>query len=89
MYIDGVPVGLRNRFKAAAALGGMTLSKWAIEAMIEKLEDEIDVREGLEALAQEEGTVTLNELRQEYEDDRDAQSAHKGTPEAGPTKATT
>lgn len=84
MYIDGVPPEQRNRFKAAAALKGITLSKWAIEAMVEKLEDELDVREGLAVLEDEEGTVTLNELQREYES-RDLQGAHTRTPEASST----
>ena len=49
IYFDVDPM-LRNRFKAAAALQGKTLREWATEALIEKLEDEIDAREGLAAL---------------------------------------
>jgi len=52
---------LRNRFKAAAALKGKTLRDWVIEALIDRLEDEIDAREGLAVLGEVEGTVPLRE----------------------------
>ncbi|GEM_PF-2158261 len=65
IYFDVDPE-LRNRIKAEAALEGKTLREWATEALLEKLEDAIDAREGLAALAEEEGTVTLEELDREY-----------------------
>ena len=50
---------LRNRVKAFAALKGKTMRDWLIEAIIAKLEDEIDASEGLASLADAEGTVSL------------------------------
>lgn len=52
---------LKSRFKATAALQGKSLREWVIEALIEKLEDEIDSREGLAVLGEVEGTVSLRE----------------------------
>ncbi len=50
---------LRNRVKAFAALKGKTMRDWLTEAIIAKLEDEIDASEGLASLADAEGTVSL------------------------------
>ncbi|MCJ7605791.1 MAG: hypothetical protein MUO19_07130 [Dehalococcoidales bacterium] len=50
---------LRNRFKAVAALQGKTMKKWLTEAIVSKLEDEIDAADGLVALADTEGTLSL------------------------------
>jgi len=52
---------LKNRFKAAAALRGKSLRHWVIEALIDRLEDEIDAREGLAVLGDVEGTIPLRE----------------------------
>jgi hypothetical protein len=57
-YLDIDP-DLRNRVKAFAALRGRTMRDWLIEAIISKLEDEIDASEGLASLANAEGTVSL------------------------------
>jgi predicted DNA-binding protein len=57
-YLDIEPE-LRNRVKAFAALKGKTMRDWLIEAIIAKIEDEIDASEGLAALADAEGTVSL------------------------------
>ena len=57
-YLDIEPE-LRNRVKAFAALKGKTMRDWLIEAIIAKLEDEIDASEGLASLADAEGTVSL------------------------------
>ncbi len=51
---------LRNRVKAFAAMKGKTMKDWLTEAIIAKLEDEIDASEGLAALADTEGTVSLD-----------------------------
>lgn len=58
-YFLDVEPELRNRFKAFAALQGKTMKKWLTEAIIAKLEDEIDSAEGLSALADTEGTMSL------------------------------
>lgn len=58
-YFLDVKPELRNRFKAVAALQGKTMKEWLTEAIIAKLEDEIDAAEGLSALADTEGTMSL------------------------------
>ena len=57
-YLDIEPE-LRNRVKAYAALKGKTMRDWLTEAIIAKLEDEIDASEGLASLADAEGTMSL------------------------------
>ena len=57
-YLDIDPE-LRNRVKAFAALKGKTMRDWLTEAIIAKLEDEIDASEGLASMANAEGTVSL------------------------------
>ncbi len=59
-YLDIEPE-LRNRVKAFAALKGKTMRDWLTEAIIAKLEDEIDSSEGLAALADTEGTKSLED----------------------------
>ena len=59
-YLDIDPE-LRNRVKAFAALKGKTMRDWLIEAIIAKLEDEIDASEGLASLADAEGTKSLED----------------------------
>ncbi len=58
-YFLDIEPDLRNRFKALAALKGKTMKEWLTEAIIAKLEDEIDASEGLASLADTEGTVSL------------------------------
>jgi bacterioferritin (cytochrome b1) len=60
-YFLDIEPELRNRVKAEAALQGKTMKEWLTEAIIAKLEDDIDLREGLAALNEKEGTVTLRE----------------------------
>jgi predicted DNA-binding protein len=60
-YFLDIEPELRNRFKALAALQGKTMKQWLTEAIIAKLEDEIDAAEGLAALADAEGTRTLDD----------------------------
>ncbi len=57
-YLDIDPE-LRNRVKAFAALKGKTMRDWLTEAIIAKLEDEIDASEVLASLANAEGTLSL------------------------------
>ena len=59
-YLDIEPE-LRNRVKAFAALKGKTMRDWLTEAIIAKLEDEIDASEGLASLADAEGTKSLED----------------------------
>ncbi len=67
MMLSNVPAGLRQRCKALAALSGKSLNDWVVEAMVEKAEDEIDIREGLAALADPEGTVPWEQVKAELE----------------------
>lgn len=60
-YFMDIEPELRNRLKAAAALRGKTMKEWLTEAIIAKLEDEIDAREGLAALAENEGRISLED----------------------------
>ena len=58
-YFLDIEPELRNRLKAFAALRGKTMKEWLTEAIIAKLEDEIDAAEGLAALVDTEGTISL------------------------------
>ena len=60
-YFLDVEPELRNRFKAVAALQGKTMKQWLTEAIIAKLEDEIDASEGLMALVDTQGTKSLGD----------------------------
>ena len=60
-YFLDIDPELRNRVKAVAALAGKTMREWLTEAIIEKLEDDIDAREGLAALGEAAGTVSLRD----------------------------
>ncbi len=60
-YFLDIDPELRNRVKAVAALQGKTIKEWLTEAIIEKLEDDIDAREGLAALGEVEGTIKLKD----------------------------
>jgi hypothetical protein len=57
-YLDIDP-DLRNRVKALAALKGETMKDWLTDAIIAKLEDEVDASEGLASLMDTKGTVSL------------------------------
>lgn len=57
-FLDMEPE-LRNRIKAFAAMKGKTMKDWLTEAIIAKLEDEIDGSEGLASLADTIDTVSL------------------------------
>ena len=58
-YFLDIEPELRNRVKAFAALKGKTMRDWLTEAIIAKLEVEIDSSEGLMSLADAEGTMSL------------------------------
>ena len=60
-YFLDIDPELRNRVKAVSALQGKTMREWLIEAIVEKLEDDIDAREGLTALGEVAGTVSLRD----------------------------
>ena len=59
-YFLDIEPELRNRMKASAALQGKTMKEWLTEAIVSKLEDEIDAAEGLTSLADTEGTMSLD-----------------------------
>jgi predicted DNA-binding protein len=69
-YFLDIDPELRNRVKAVAALYGKTMREWLTEAIIEKLEDDIDAREGLAALGDKEGTVSLRDYLNSQKDIR-------------------
>jgi hypothetical protein len=58
-YFLDIEPDLRNKVKAFAALKGKTMKDWLTEAIIAKLEDEIDAAEGIASLADIEGTLSL------------------------------
>ena len=58
-YFLDIDPELRNRVKAFAALKGKTMRDWLIEAIIAKIEDEIDAAEGMASLADLKGTMSL------------------------------
>jgi len=58
-YFLDIEPEIRNRVKAFAALKGKTMKDWLTEAIIAKLEDEIDAAEGMAALVDTEGTLSL------------------------------
>ena len=72
-YFMDIEPELRNRLKAFAALRGKTMKEWLSEAIIAKLEDEIDAVEGLASLAEVEGTMSL-EAYLKSRKDRDSAS---------------
>lgn len=73
-YFLDIDPELRNKVKALAALKGKTMKDWLTEAIIAKLEDEIDASEGLASLADTEGTMSL----QAYLASRQAKSKQAG-----------
>lgn len=58
-YFLDIDPKLRNRVKATAALQSQTMKDWLTEAIIEKLEDDVDAREGLATLGDRAGTISL------------------------------
>ena len=60
-YFLDIEPELRNRVKAFAALHGKTMKEWLTEAIITKLEDEIDEEEGLASFNDKEGTISLED----------------------------
>ena len=60
-YFLDIDPEVRNRVKAIAALNGKTMKEWLTEAIITKLEDEIDAAEGLMSLKDMEGSLSLDD----------------------------
>ncbi|MHB8105245.1 MAG: hypothetical protein ACYDG5_06875 [Dehalococcoidales bacterium] len=69
-YFLDIDPELRNRVKAVAALQGKTMKDWLTEAIIEKIEDDIDARNGLATLGDREGTVSLKNYLNTQKDNR-------------------
>lgn len=67
-YFLDIDLELRNRVKAVAALQGKTMKEWITEAIIDKLEDDIDTREGLASLGGTEGTISLRDYSASQKD---------------------
>jgi predicted HicB family RNase H-like nuclease len=63
-YFLDIDPEVRKRVKALAALKGETMKDWFTEAIIAKLEDEIDANEGLASLANSEGSMSLEDYLQ-------------------------
>ena len=60
-YFLDIEPELRSKVKAIAALKGKSMKDWIIEAIIAKLEDDIDASEGMASLAETEGTLSLED----------------------------
>jgi predicted DNA-binding protein len=60
-YFLDIDPEVRNRVKALAALKGKTMKDWLTEAIITKLEDEIDAAEGFMSLKDMEGSLSLDD----------------------------
>jgi hypothetical protein len=58
-YFLDIEPELRSKVKAIAALKGKSMKEWIIEAIITKLEDDIDASEGMESLFDTGGTLPL------------------------------
>jgi hypothetical protein len=67
-YFLDIDPEVRNRVKALAALKGETMKDWLTEAIIAKLEDEIDATEGLASLISTEGSMSLEAYLQSRKD---------------------
>jgi hypothetical protein len=58
-YFLEIAPELRSKVKAIAALKGKSMKDWITEAIITKLEDDIDASEGMASLSDTEGTMPL------------------------------
>lgn len=78
---------LHRNIKASAARQGMTLKDWVTEAVIQRLEDEIDVREGLAALAEPGESIPWEQAKAEYEALHQQREVSAGNQSASPSAA--
>jgi predicted DNA-binding protein len=67
-YFLDIDPEVRKRVKALAALKGKTMKDWLTEAIITKLEDEIDATEGLASLTTTEGSMSLEDYLKSRKD---------------------
>lgn len=58
-YFLDIDPELRNRVKAVAALRGKTMKQWVVEAIVEKLEGDVEAQERLTGLGDVEDTTSL------------------------------
>jgi len=58
-YFLDIEPELKNRLKALAALRGKSMKEWLTEAIIAKMEDEIDAAGGLAALVDTKNALSL------------------------------
>jgi len=61
-YFLDIDLELRNRFKASAAMEGKSMKAWLTEAIIAKLEDEVDGAERASVLCRYRGYDVLRGL---------------------------
>ena len=67
-YFLDIDPEVRKRVKALAALKGETMKDWLTEAIIAKLENEIDANESLASLSNSEGSMSLEAYLQSRKD---------------------
>jgi hypothetical protein len=60
-YFLDIDPRLRNRVKAVAAISSKTMKEWLTEAIIEKLENDIDILDSLEAIKDKDGSISLRD----------------------------
>ncbi len=58
-YFLEIEPELRSKVKAIAALKGKSMKDWITEAIVAKLEDDIDASEGMASLSDTEGSMPL------------------------------
>jgi hypothetical protein len=66
-YFLDIDTELRRQVKATAALQGKTMKEWLTEAIIEKLEDDIDAGESLKALNDRTESISLREYLKSHQ----------------------
>jgi hypothetical protein len=67
-YFLDIEPELRNKVKSEAALQGKTMKEWLTEAIVAKLEDDIDIRESDAAMKDTRGTMSLEEFMKKMKD---------------------
>ena len=67
-YFLDIEPELRNKVKSEAALQGKTMKEWLTEAIISKLEDDIDIRDSDAAMKDTRGTITIEEYMKKMKD---------------------
>ena len=65
--VSNIPANLWERCKAEAARAGMSANDWVAQALAEKLENAIDIREGLKALDEPGEDIPWDAVKEEIE----------------------